>query len=66
MVVDIRNTDLKKASILILGLALLTGFVLLQPNGGNGESADFNSNDVMFMNNQHKINSRKNNLEIEA
>jgi uncharacterized protein (DUF305 family) len=50
MVLDIKNTDLKKASILFLGLALLTGFVLLQPNRGNGESADFNSNDVMFMN----------------
>jgi preprotein translocase subunit SecG len=50
MSLDIKNTDLKKASILILGLALLTGFVLLQPNGGNGESADFNSNNVMFMN----------------
>lgn len=47
---DTENLDLKKASILILGLALLTGFVLLQPNEEKSESSDFNRNDVMFMN----------------
>lgn len=50
MDLDTENFDLKKASILALGLVLLSGFVFLQNDTESIESGEFNQNDVMFMN----------------
>lgn len=50
MELDTKNLDLKKASILVLGLVLLAGFVFLQNDSERTESGEFNGNDVMFMN----------------
>ncbi len=50
MSASVENFNFRKISIVVLGLAVLTGFVIIQFSGENPESTDFNRNDVMFMN----------------
>ena len=45
-----EKLNIRKASIVVLGLALLMGFVFLQNDVERTESGEFNRNDVMFMN----------------